>query len=246
MMPEARVAPPATTAQAERIARQVCGFRSCAPPPPGEYDDNFHLVADDSRQLVLKIMHPAREQSFVDMQCCALTHLARAVPALTLPRVIPTVSSTKCETVRLDGEASRLVWLLSYIPGQTLAATNPHSPGLLASLGTFLAQLDTALLDFTHPAASRELKWDISRSSWARDYLFIVKDSARRELASCFLDLFELEALPRFPEMRRSVIYGDANDYNVLVSPPWPQPQRVLSVIDFGDMHRSLLVGELP
>jgi len=245
MMPEARVAPPATTAQAERIARQVYGFTSSARPLPGEYDDNFHLVADDSRQFVLKIMHPAREQSFVDMQCCALTHLARAVPALTLPRVIPTVSSTKFETVRLDGEASRLVWLLSYIPGQTLAATNPHSPGLLASLGTFLAQLDTALLDFTHPAASRELKWDISRSSWARDYLFIVKDSARRELASCFLDLFELEALPRFPEMRRSVIYGDANDYNVLVSPPWPQPQRVLSVIDFGDMHRSLLVGEL-
>jgi 4-aminobutyrate aminotransferase-like enzyme len=44
--------------------------------------------------------------------------------------------------------------------------------------------------------------------------------------------------------LRRSVIYGDANDYNVLVSPPWPQPQKVASVIDFGDMHHGLTVSE--
>jgi 4-aminobutyrate aminotransferase-like enzyme len=50
--------------------------------------------------------------------------------------------------------------------------------------------------------------------------------------------------LPRWDELPRSVIYGDANDYNVLVSDPWPQPRKVTSVIDFGDMHHGLTVSE--
>jgi len=40
------------------------------------------------------------------------------------------------------------------------------------------------------------------------------------------------------------VIYGDANDYNVLVSDPWPQPRTIAGVIDFGDVHHGLTVSE--
>ena len=46
------------------------------------------------------------------------------------------------------------------------------------------------------------------------------------------------------PKLRRSVIYGDANDYNVLVSDPWPQPREAVAVIDFGDMHHGLTISE--
>jgi 4-aminobutyrate aminotransferase-like enzyme/Ser/Thr protein kinase RdoA (MazF antagonist) len=245
MMPEARVAAPVTIAEAIQIASQLYGLTVSARLLPGEYDNNFHLIADDARQFVLKIMHPAREESFVDMQCRALTHLAGRAPGLALPRVLPNRSSGLFVRVPLHDGVPRLVWLLSYLSGRTLANTKHHSIELLASLGTFLAQLDIALLDFTHSAARRDLQWDISRSRWSRDYLPFVKDGRRRELAAQFLDLFEREAVPRFADLRRSVIYGDANDHNILVSPPWPQPQRVLGVIDFGDMHHGLLVGEL-
>ena len=176
MMPEARVAPPVTIAEAAQVASRLYGLNVAARPLPGEYDDNFHLIAADSRQFVLKIMHPAREESFVDMQCRALLHLAQRAPSLALPRVIPNISSNLFSRVPRNDGVSRLVWLLSYLPGQALAKTKPHSIELLASLGTFLAQLDTGLLDFTHPAARRDLKWDISRSLWARDYLPFVKD----------------------------------------------------------------------
>ena len=93
-MPEARLAPRTTTADASRIARGMYGIEAMARPLPGEYDDNFLLHAPDSREYVLKIMHAAREESFVDMQCRALTHLAQRVPHLTLPRV---VNSRKCQ-----------------------------------------------------------------------------------------------------------------------------------------------------
>ncbi len=104
--------------------------------------------------------------------------------------------------------------------------------------------MDTALLDFAHPAAQRELKWDITRSLWAREYLNYVKDATRRKIAEKFFCLFEQEVIPRLPRLRRGIIYGDANDYNVLVSESWAQPRQARSVIDFGDMHETVLVAE--
>jgi 4-aminobutyrate aminotransferase-like enzyme/Ser/Thr protein kinase RdoA (MazF antagonist) len=244
MIPEARVAPPLSLAEASRIARQLYGLNASARALPGEYDDNFHLQIFDSRAFVLKIMHPAREDAFVDMQSRALTHLAVRTPQLALPRVIPAADGRLFTRIAVEDGSSRLVWLLSFLPGRTLAETKPHSAELLASLGTFLGQMDAALLDFSHPAVSRELKWDLSRSLRARKYLSCVADANRRALAEKCLDLFEAAALPRLPVLRRGVIYGDANDHNVLVSLPWPQPRRVVGVIDFGDMHEGVTVGE--
>ena len=51
--------------------------------------------------------------------------------------------------------------------------------------------------------------------------------------------------MPALGRFRRSVIYGDANDYNVLVSDPWPLPRKAMSVIDFGDMHYGITVSEV-
>src|SRR5438874_7849304 len=130
MLLEARVAHSVTEAEAVRLAREFYGLEAAARALPGEYDDNFRLTCGDARGFVLKVMHPAREQSFIDMQCRALRHLAPCAPQLPLPR------------------------------------------------------------------------------------------------------------------LRRSVIYGDANDHNVLVSEPWPQPRKIAGLIDFGDMHHGLTTSE--
>jgi 4-aminobutyrate aminotransferase-like enzyme/Ser/Thr protein kinase RdoA (MazF antagonist) len=244
MMPEARVAPPIAAADASRILRDAYGIAAAARSVPGEYDDNFFIEAADSCAFVLKIMHPAREDSFVDMQCCALMHLASRAPELALPRVVPAANGQLFSRTRVEDDRFRLVWLLTYLPGHTLAQAKPHSPELLASLGQFLGQMDSALLDFEHRATERELKWDLSRSLSARSHLSHINDPQRRGLVEKFLGIFEKEAAPRLPQFRRSVIYGDANDHNVLVSPPWPQPRRVVGVIDFGDMHTGVTVGE--
>jgi 4-aminobutyrate aminotransferase-like enzyme/Ser/Thr protein kinase RdoA (MazF antagonist) len=244
MLHETRVVSPPDPAEASRIALALYGIDASARALPGEYDDNFHLFSSDSHAFVLKVMHPARDESFVDMQCRALTHLAKRAPHLALPRVIPTTEGQFFRPFQTDDGVTRLVWLLSYLPGSTLAEVKPHAPELLASLGTLLAQIDQALLNFSHPATLRELKWDLSRSLWARDYLSHIRDRQRRDLAAHFLALFETEALPRFSHFRRSVIYGDANDHNAIVSPPWPQPRRVVSVIDFGDMHTGFTLAE--
>jgi 4-aminobutyrate aminotransferase-like enzyme/Ser/Thr protein kinase RdoA (MazF antagonist) len=244
MMPESRVAAPLSCSQAEEFARQIYGLGAVARSLPGEYDDNFRLTAEDELEFVLKIMHPAREPSIVDMQCRALTHLAVRVPHLKLPRIVPTAKGELFTFVRMEDGTQRLIWLLTFLPGTVLANAKPRDRELFTSLGQLLGKIDSALLDFSHPATQRDLKWDITRSLWARDFLNHVKDIHRRELAEKFLRLFEAEVLPRLPHLRRGVIYGDANDYNVLVSAPWPQPRQTLSVIDFGDMHETITVAE--
>jgi 4-aminobutyrate aminotransferase-like enzyme/Ser/Thr protein kinase RdoA (MazF antagonist) len=245
MIPEARVAQPVTEAEAARLAREVFSLKVSAKSLPGEYDDNFHLTSSEGREFVLKVMHPAREQSFVEMQCQALQHLAQRAPQLSLPRVCPTAIGDAFTVATLSDGTKRLLWLLTYVPGPVLAKVNPHSQELLHSLGDFLGEMDAALTDFSHPAVLRELKWDLARAGWIRDYLKHIEDSTRRALVERFLALYESEVVPALTSLRRSVIYGDANDYNVLVSPPWPQPRKVVSVIDFGDMHYGLTVSEV-
>jgi 4-aminobutyrate aminotransferase-like enzyme/Ser/Thr protein kinase RdoA (MazF antagonist) len=245
MIPEARVAQPVTESEAERLAREIFSLDVSAKSLSGEYDDNFHLSSADGREFVLKIMHPAREQSFVEMQCRALQHLAKRASQLCLPRVCPMPSSDAFTVATLSDGTKRLLWLLTYVPGPVLAKVNPHSPELLRSLGEFLGEMDAALRDFSHPAVHRELKWDLARAGWIRDYLKHIEDSARRTLVERFLALYESEVVPAVKSLRRSVVYGDANDYNVLISPPWPQPRKVVSVIDFGDMHYGLTVSEV-
>jgi 4-aminobutyrate aminotransferase-like enzyme/Ser/Thr protein kinase RdoA (MazF antagonist) len=244
MLLETRVAQPVTEVEAVRLAREHYGLEASARALPGEYDENFHLTSADGHAFVLKVMHPARERSFIDLQCQGLTHLAQHAPRLSLPRVTPNRSGELFTSIVAADGTTRLVWLLTFVNGIVLAEVRPHTPELLGDLGRFLGEMDAALQSFTHATAHRELKWDSSRAGWIKDYVRHIAGSKRRALVEQFLALYEAEVVPVLPRLRRSVIYGDANDYNVLVSDPWPQPRKVVGVIDFGDVHYGLTVSE--
>jgi 4-aminobutyrate aminotransferase-like enzyme/Ser/Thr protein kinase RdoA (MazF antagonist) len=243
MLLEARVAQTTTEAEAVRLARELYGLEATAWALPGEYDENFRLTAN-GREFVLKVMHPAREQSFIDLQCRALTHLAQRAPQLPLPRVTPNRSSELFAPIAAADGTTRLVWLLTFVGGTILAEVRPHTAELLGDLGRFLGEMDAALQSFSHAAAHRELKWDSSRASWIKEYVKHIDDSKRRALVENFIALYATEVVPNLQRLRRSVIYGDANDHNVLVSDPWPQPRKIVGVIDFGDMHHGITASE--
>lgn len=126
------------------------------------------------------------------------------------------------------------------------AKAKPHTPALLHSLGDLLGRVDRALQGFSDPAAYRVLKWDLQRASSISDYLQYIEQPARRAIVEGFLDRFEMEVLPVLPELRTSIIHGDANDYNILFSEPVAgRPTHVISVIDYGDMVHTYTVCEL-
>src|SRR3984893_12009739 len=144
MLLEERVTRNTTEAEAVELARELYGLAVTAKSLPGEYDDNFHLttVSDvlgaqprfaaphsdsfnpenklGSAEFVLKVMHPARERPFIDMQCRALQHLAQRAPQLTLPRLrLNRHGEAFAEITAADGTL-RLAWLLTYVPGTML------------------------------------------------------------------------------------------------------------------------------
>jgi 4-aminobutyrate aminotransferase-like enzyme/Ser/Thr protein kinase RdoA (MazF antagonist) len=244
VLPEGRAAHPLTATDAVRLARRLYGLEAEAQPLPGEFDDNFRISTGGGRAFVLKVMHPAREPGLVEMQCAALGHLAERAPHLPLPRVVPTLGGESWTFVPGPDGTPRLAWMLTWLTGTPLAEARPRSPELLRGLGRLLGEMDQALLGFEHPEAHRDFKWDLSRASWIRGALGHVEDAARQALVERTLARHESEVVPALPRLRHGVIHGDANDHNVLVGGPHVFPRPVTGLLDLGDMHHGILVGE--
>ena len=100
----------------------------------------------------------------------------------------------------------------------------------------------TALLGFEHAAARRELQWDVLR---ARDVIAgalpEIDDPDRRARLGRVLALLDERLVPALPTLRTSVIHNDANDHNILVD---DAGERVVGVLDFGDMIHSVTAHE--
>ena len=236
--------PDFSTEEAARIARESFGISGEVRPLPGERDQNFHITGAGGAEYVLKIANIAEEESVLDLQNRAMEHLAVSAPSVQTSRLCRSQSGDAIVRVlNRDGDL-HLVRLLTYVPGKLLALVRPHSAELLRSLGKVLGQIDRALLDFSHPAAQRSLKWDLQHAGWIRDYLQHIENPARREIVTSLLDRFENATAQKLPMLRTSVIYNDGNDYNILVHAD-PSRREVIGVIDFGDMVRSQTVCDL-
>jgi Ser/Thr protein kinase RdoA (MazF antagonist) len=191
---------------------------------PSERDQNFLLTDDSGQQFVLKVANTSESRVFLEAQNAVLDYLSERVPFCQ--RVIG-------EIAEFEGHLVRLV---TYLPGVPLAEIKPHTPGLLRDLGEKLGRLSRALADFDHPAVHRDFYWDLANGNRiVNEYAPLIEDAELRELVlKC---RFEPAT-----DLRRSVIHGDANDYNVLVD---PQSMTVSGLIDFGDMVYSYTVGDL-
>ena len=191
---------------------------------PSERDQNFLVIDDSGQQFVLKIANASESRAFLEAQNAVLDYLSERV--------------TFCQ--RVIGEITEfeghLVRVVTYLPGVPLAEIEPHTPGLLHDLGQKLGQLSRALADFDHPAVHRDFHWDLANGNRIiNEYAPLIEKAELRDLVlKC---RFEPET-----ELRRSVIHGDANDYNVLVD---PESMTVSGLIDFGDMVYSYTVGDL-
>ena len=230
---------------ATRIAAALFGIEAQATALPGEYDNNFRLTPSQGCGLVLKIMHPTRTHALIDLQVSALQHLAARAPGLSLQRVLPSRAGPAiCSVEAVPGTAQH-AWAVTYLDGRPFAQTLPREEPLLRELGECVGTMSAALADFAHPAAARDLKWDLSQAGWITPHLDVVTEPGRRALlASCMAD-FANVVVPALPRLRRSTIHGDVNDYNVLTAAPRAGAPRIAGIIDFGDMHVGLTIAEL-
>lgn len=211
---------------------------------PGEIDLNFLVQTPAGAKFTLKIAHPDTLREYLEFQNALMQRLGSANLGLEIPEFVKSVAGEDITLVTAPDGSQRLMRLLSWVEGRCFAEVNPHTPDLLEKLGEMCGKLSRALEGFDHPAAHRFLKWDSSQASWTGEHLPKIMGEQKQALAQYFLQLFEEKALPLMPQLRQSVCYADANDYNVLVSFDNENP-TVPGVIDFGDAVFTHTINEL-
>ena len=211
------------------IADKHFGISGTAQPLPSERDQNFLLTNRDGAKFVLKIANAQEDPGFLDAQNLVLKHLAAKQIEFS-QRLVPASSGEEMIAVN-----NHLVRVVTYLDGVPLAEIESQPSDLLRDLGRKLGRLDQAMTDFDHPAVHRVFHWDLASGNRVIDESgHLIEDSQLRELV--YKCRFEVRT-----ELRRSVIHGDANDYNVLVHPE----RMIVGVIDFGDMVYSYTAGNL-
>ncbi len=213
---------------------------------PSERDRNYRIVTAGGDAFVLKVSREGEDLTQLRCENAALIWVADRAPTVPVPRVLSADGARDILTVSGRDGTEYLARCLTYLPGRVLAESSPHSTSLLRSLGTSLADLDLALADFHHPAASRAFIWDLARApTTIREHRDSVAGRERNAVIDLVLERWTEYVEPHAGDFRRSVIYNDANDHNILVDLTGSEPRRVTGFIDFGDMVESYTVCDV-
>ena len=237
-----RTNPPGfSTADAERIARELYGIEARATALFSERDQNFHLRPAQGPGAVLKLYNALEDPAIVDFQIGVLSHLALQDPGLPVPRLLQTKAGERSARIEGPDGAGHIACAITFLPGRLLEKAQP-GPALLREFGRTVARLDRALRGFFHPAAGQRIAWDIRRAGELRPYASLIGDPTA---ASAVARVLERTAgrLPAFAALRGQVIHNDCNPGNVLVDADGAP--TVAGIIDFGDMIHGPLLFDL-
>jgi Ser/Thr protein kinase RdoA (MazF antagonist) len=212
---------------AQAIAEKCFGIQASVEELPSERDRNFLLTAREGEKFVLKIANVNEGRAVIEAQNAMLEHLEDRVSFC--PRVVPALSGE-----HVTGVGDHLVRVLSYLPGKPLATVENQSSELLYDLGRKLGWLSGSLVGFDHPGTHRVFHWDLAQGAQ------ILREFGPRIKTDWLKDLVLGFRVGSVSHLRRSVVHGDANDYNVLVD-----GNKVVGLIDFGDIVYSYTVGDL-
>jgi Ser/Thr protein kinase RdoA (MazF antagonist) len=215
------------------------GIRGDLSELPSERDRNVFVTSRTGDvRLVLKVANLAEDPAFLGCQGAAMDRLAAA--GVPVARTIAALDGRSI--VGLGPAGPPWARVLTWLPGRAMAGVDDPTDELLADLGTTMGRVATAFLGFDHPAAQRDLQWDVRRApAVIRRGLDAVDDDSRRATLGRVLDALETRLVPALPGLRSSVIHNDANDHNVLVD---DGAAHVVGLLDFGDMVGSVTAHE--
>jgi hydroxylysine kinase len=224
-------------AEAEQLAQDRYGLDTTATPLATEKDDTFRLEGPDGRRWIFKIAHPAEPAAEIDFQTELLAHVARADPALPVPRVLPDLHQRNWATVTDEAGQVRAVRLMSWCPGGPLDRI-PSTRAQRRASGELLARLRQATAGFAHPADSPVVAWDVQHLPRLRPLLASIPDPGRQAQLARGLDRFALIE-GQVAALRRQVLHNDFNKSNLLADPA--RPDVITGIIDFGDATRTAI-----
>jgi 4-aminobutyrate aminotransferase-like enzyme/Ser/Thr protein kinase RdoA (MazF antagonist) len=224
--------PPRFTAgEVAAIATELFGLVGDAKDLGSERDQTF-LVAGRGGEGVIKISNLGENPATLELEAAAIEHLVRVDPGLPVARLLASGS--------FEGPGgSHFVRLFERLRGRH---GGPElTDDAVRDFGATHARLTLALRGFFHPAAGRELLWDLAHAARLRPLLAAIDDVRRRRLVESVLDRYEERVAPRWSHLRGQVVHGDFNLDNVLLT----DDGRVCGIVDFGDMFHTAAVADL-
>jgi 4-aminobutyrate aminotransferase-like enzyme/Ser/Thr protein kinase RdoA (MazF antagonist) len=237
--------PNLTTAEAGALAATCFGVEGTVSALISERDQNFRIAGPDA-DFVLKVANSNEARATLECQNAILEKLQGNT--FDVPGVCRALDGTTIPRGGSDNEY--LVRLLTWVGGTPLAAIQPPTIGLYRELGELAARVGVALEGFDHPAAERNLKWDLRQGpEIVRERLHLIPAADDRALVEATLDRYARVVAPQLAELRTGLIQNDLNDHNVLVSDlamedGWPT-RHVSGVIDMGDALPGWVVADL-
>ena len=222
-------APPRFTEEdAAQIAAELFGVHGTASALGSERDQAF-LLDDGGHGGVLKISNRGEDEAVLDLEEAAIAHAAAIDSDLPLARPLAPRASFEGHQVRLFERRS------GQKPGPELA------DGSVRELAAVHARLCLALRSFFHPAAGRELLWNLRAAPQLRPLLDEIGEPNRRALVARALDRYDERVRPEWERLRAQVVHGDFNLDNLLVD----DQGRVTAILDFGDCCHSALAADV-
>jgi 4-aminobutyrate aminotransferase-like enzyme len=245
-MPSVDTPPPRiTTAEVAEYVRTTYRLNVTVKHLVSDIGQNFYLTEASGKTYVFKIANPSEHEDMLDAQNAVLEYLTEHRPRFAYPRVVPTSNGGLIAEITGKDASRYRARLLKYVPGKSLADVRLHPESLLEDIGVFLGEMDKALEGFDHPAAHRYWHWDLRNAGDLGRLTKHIAEPLSRRLVEYFLLRFESEVLPLLPDLRTSLIHGDANDHNLLLKDSDQGTLEVAGIIDFGDMVHSQTICEL-
>jgi 4-aminobutyrate aminotransferase-like enzyme/Ser/Thr protein kinase RdoA (MazF antagonist) len=220
-----------TTGEAAAITAELFGLEGVATDLGSERDQTF-LVVGPGGQGVIKISNLGEDPATLELEAAAIAHVMRVDPGL------PVACLLGSDTFKgLDG--THFVRLFERLHGR-------HGGPELADdavrdFGATHARLALALRGFFHPAAGRELLWDLAHAARLRPLVPAIADVGRRGIVEAVLDRYDERVAPLWPHLPAQVVHGDFNLDNVLLG----DDDRISGIVDFGDIFHTAVVADL-
>lgn len=233
----------ATLQEVTQIAQRFFDPSAVCKVLTGERDQNFLVTRGSREQNTLKLINCAETVDETQMQIRVLEHLAGRCAVAVPEHVMPLGNHPAgFVCVKLDNqEAEVRVRAYSFLNGCPLGDT-PPSAQLRVDIGRRLAELDSALQGFTHPAVTRVFLWDLMQLPALGALIDAVAESELCGFIAEFLEVFERSISPVLETLRHQVIHNDLSGSNLLVN---DDASAVVGILDFGDMVYAPLVCDL-